>query len=1598
MSSHASLNHIYRTVWNQALGAMVAVAEISSSQGRSSGASSSQARVQSGSPLTRLGRLSLGIALAWGAVQALANPVGGVATHGQASLSASQPNSLLVTTQNGAGTNHTAINWQSFSIPSGNTTYFQQPNAGSTVINRVVTNTPSLIFGTLGSNGHVVLVNQSGIAVGAGAVVDTAGFTAAALGMSDADALSGRLRFGSAGPVSTAGISVQGQIMARGGDLVLIAPKLDTGSDALLQAPNGSTILAAGQQVEITGRGLEGIRLQVQAPTDSALNLGSLQGNAVGMFASTLKHSGLIQANAVSVEGGKVLLKAQDQLEVEGHILAQGRDGQGGVVHATAHKVALKSTSRIDASGASGGGEVLVGGGWQGHDARLENAQQTVVATGAQISADATAQGNGGTAVVWADGTTRFGGSISARGGALGGNGGRAEVSGKQYLDFRGSADLSAPQGRTGLLLLDPDTLTIGTTADVNGDFTSGDDVTGNISSTDFPGGYGSKITATQVSTLLNSADLSLAATGNIDVNSPIAKTTGGATTLTLTSTSGSVNLNASIGGLPASPLNLTISGNAGVTQGYGGIITAPTLIATALGDYSAVSLDGGINNVGNASFTAGSISTGYGGSVNFKNSGALSLGNVKASSLSVNTSAGEGAITQQTGTKIELTSGATFTTRSGSTGGGAVTLNNTGNVIPSLTVNGAGAVSVTEDGTSGITVNAITADSLTLLAKGSVSSLSRTETTGAVNIKSTGGDINYCSDGCGTMVAGGTIKMDASGTLTFGGTLSSSASGDAITLISGGAMSLSGYGGSISTPNGRSLAYVNFGGGRTHNFSLLSPSFKQYNYTTGATILGANNGVIYTNSTAATLTSSFSGTFSKIYDATLGINISGATFGAISSGAIDGDLVTSAVLSGGTGALSNKDVGVGKLINASNMTVSGVSGGNGISTVYGYLTSASGNLGTVTAKTLNMSGLSVPVSKVYDATTAAVVSGTATLTTQAVGSGSTTDGKAYIGDTVNLAGTAVGTYNSKDVASASTVSFSGLTLSGTQASNYSLAAGQTVAASITKKALSATVTAPNKVYDGSTSAAPTLSVSAGLVGSETVTATGTASFNSKDVLAANLVTVNSTALADGSNGGLASNYSLAAGQTVAASITTKALSATVTAPNKVYDGSTTAAPTLSISAGLVGSETVTATGTASFNSKDVLAANLVTVNSTALADGSGLASNYSLAAGQTTAASIQVRPLSNWIASGAGAWSTAANWDALPDASNVLAVAIPAGVTVTYDTTAGATQLASVSSAGTLALTGGSLSVTNSLSTMGYQQTGGTLGGSGSLNVSASFNHSGGTLNVGGSVSITQSTGSLNMGTVSASAIKLSAPNGGITQNAALSTSGLLSTQAMNSIVLNNTGNHVASFSAATTGPGNVELTNVGVLDVKGINAANGNIKLVNTGGISTSGSVVANSGTVSMTANSPLTVGLGGISANGNITLTATNLTSAGNLTLNGNLTSSAGAITLSAANNFVQNSTLTAAQGISVTAGGSMSFGASANSVGNPLQYLSNGQSVMPPGNFTNQSSAPADYVVDFLNEFESTLAVGGTDLLSLPNKDLNATVGEAEICTF
>ncbi|MCS6781686.1 MAG: CHAT domain-containing protein [Gloeomargarita sp. SKYBB_i_bin120] len=139
---------------------------------------------------------------------------------------------------------------------------------------------------------------------------------------------------------------------------------------------------------------------------------------------------------------------------VTGKVNVASPDSTGGAVHITGNQVAVLD-GVIDASGRKGGGRVLIGGNYQGQGS-LPRARQTLVNQNSVIRVDAWETGPGGEAIVWSDGVTRFYGSISARGGAAGGNGGLVEVSGRERFIFQGQVDTSAPQGRPGTLLLDP--------------------------------------------------------------------------------------------------------------------------------------------------------------------------------------------------------------------------------------------------------------------------------------------------------------------------------------------------------------------------------------------------------------------------------------------------------------------------------------------------------------------------------------------------------------------------------------------------------------------------------------------------------------------------------------------------------------------------------------------------------------------------------------------------------------------------------------------------------------------------------------------------------------------------------------------------------------------------------------------------------------------------------------------------------------------------------------------------------------------------------------------------------------------------------------
>ena len=517
--------------------------------------------------LARKRLIAAAISACFVSAPAWSNPRAPQVVNGSASFN--QAGNLLTVTN----TNGTIINWNSFSIGANETTRFNQTSASSSVLNRVLANDPSVLLGTLSSNGKVWLVNPAGIMVGQGARIDVAGFIASTLNVRNEDFLAGRLNFGAT--PNAGSIQNFGQITTpSGGSVYLVAPSVT--NNGIINAPNGEVILAAGQTVQIVDTGTPGVNVAITGAEGDATNLGQIISEAgrIGMAGVLVKNSGALDASSVVKEGGRIFLKASQRVEFGGAISAtgtsggsadisvdhsadpatpsaivqtgtidaQGASGAGGTVHITTDSIlstgtinadgataggtiSVQATNRalstssaqytasgtqgaggdilvsanvsnytsgsysatgtiggnlilagneiklagaqLNASGNNGGGTIDIGGlmhgaaGFSAQGITLVNATNVLTNSSTRFTADALQTGNGGQVVLWSDQAMRFSGNISARGGVLGGNGGKAEVSALTSLGYNGLTNLSATNGSNGTLLLDPRNISI---------------------------------------------------------------------------------------------------------------------------------------------------------------------------------------------------------------------------------------------------------------------------------------------------------------------------------------------------------------------------------------------------------------------------------------------------------------------------------------------------------------------------------------------------------------------------------------------------------------------------------------------------------------------------------------------------------------------------------------------------------------------------------------------------------------------------------------------------------------------------------------------------------------------------------------------------------------------------------------------------------------------------------------------------------------------------------------------------------------------------------------------------------------------------------
>ena len=245
------------------------------------------------------------------------------------------------------------------------------------------------------------------------------------------------------------------------------------------------------------------------------------------------------------------------------------------------------------------------------------------------------------------------------------------------------------------------------------------------------------------------------------------------------------------------------------------------------------------------------------------------------------------------------------------------------------------------------------------------------------------------------------------------------------------------------------------------------------------------------------------------------------------------------------TGTYTDKNAATDKAVTFDGLTLTGTGAGN-----YTLDKTTLTGIGTIARRALTL-GAVAGQTKIYNGTTDADTSKFHAALNNVVA-----------GEENSVTATATGaTYNSKDVATAGTVGYTGVALAGAEAGNYTLAATTAQGSgSITRRALTVdTVAAQSKIYDGNT-AADTSKFQATLgnlvTGEEnSVTATaGGATYNDKNVAAANKVTYTGVQL----TGAGAANYSIASTAQGAGGITAKQLNLALANGarfDKTYDG-----------------------------------------------------------------------------------------------------------------------------------------------------------------------------------------------------------------------------------------------------------------------------------------------------------------------------------------------------------------------------------------------------------------------------------------------------------
>lgn len=446
------MNKIYRLKFSKRLNALVAVSELTRGCDHSTEKGSekpvrTKVRHLALKPLSAI-LLSLGMASIPQSV--LASGLQGMSVvHGTATM---QVDGNKTTIRNSV---NAIINWKQFNIDQNEMVQFLQESNNSAVFNRVTSDQISQLKGILDSNGQVFLINPNGVAIGKNAIINTNGFTASTLDISNENIKARNFTFEQTKDKALAEIVNHGLItVGKDGSVNLIGGKVK--NEGVISVNGGSISLLAGQKITISDIINPTITYSIAAPENEAINLGDIfaKGGNINVRAANIRNQGKLSADSVSKDkSGNIILSAKEgEAEIGGVISAQNQQAKGGKLMITGDKVTLKTGAVIDLSGKEGG-ETYLGGDERGEGKNgIQLAKKTTLEKGSTINVSG--KEKGGRAIVWGD-IALINGNINAQGSDIAETGGFVETSG-HYLSIGNDAAVEAKEW-----LLDPDNVNI---------------------------------------------------------------------------------------------------------------------------------------------------------------------------------------------------------------------------------------------------------------------------------------------------------------------------------------------------------------------------------------------------------------------------------------------------------------------------------------------------------------------------------------------------------------------------------------------------------------------------------------------------------------------------------------------------------------------------------------------------------------------------------------------------------------------------------------------------------------------------------------------------------------------------------------------------------------------------------------------------------------------------------------------------------------------------------------------------------------------------------------------------------------------------------